>query len=173
MFPRLLTALASLAAVAACRAPVEPARAPRILTSDVYVEAALEDVWRHLVEPEAIGAWFSSRCLAFGPDVGGPATFGTEERVTHVGTVLALDEPERVAYSFDFQGFGFDEPATRVEIELAERGPTVLVRVRHDCTGAPETHALIGPLGWTKATSRLKTLLETGSAMSWPVEPES
>ena len=57
-----------------------------------------------------------------------------------------------------------------VVVEVVERGPTVLVSVEHDVTGAPETSAMISPVGWSKPFSRLKTLLETGEPMAWPEE---
>jgi len=32
---------------------------------------------------------------------------------------------------------------------------------------------MISPVGWPKSLSRLKTLLESGTAMPWPVEPQT
>lgn len=64
--------------------------------------------------------------------------------------------------------FDFDEPPTPVDIEVTPHGPTVLVRIRHDVTGARQTRDVITDVGWRKSLSRLRTLLETGAAMPWP-----
>ena len=93
--------------------------------------------------------------------------WGDGERVYYQGELERLDYGEGIAFTYRFVGFGFDEP-TRVEVDLLPRGETVLVSLRHDCRSAPRTARIIGPVGWQKALSRLKTLLETGRSMPWP-----
>ena len=70
------------------------------------------------------------------------------------------------------RGFGFDEPPTRVGIDLIPQGPVTLVEVCHDCTDAPQTRTIVSPVGWLKSLSRLKTWLETGTPMPWPEDAE-
>ena len=73
---------------------------------------------------------------------------------------------------FQFVGFGFDEPPTRVGIDLIPQGPVTLVEVCYDCTDAPQTRTIVSPVGWLKSLSRLKTWLETGMPMPWPEAAE-
>ena len=137
-----------------------------------YIETDTATVWRHMVEPESLTQWFSAPCREFGPQVGDPIHFADDERSYYAGKIVALEEGRKLDYTFAFVDFGFDED-TLVEVDLFERGSTVLVEIRHDCTHAPETANIITPVGWTKSLSRLKTLLESGAAMEWPVEPEA
>ncbi len=133
-----------------------------------YIEAPYDEVWRSFTEPEAYEAWFSSPCTAFGGSPGDLVEWGQDGRVFYRGKVIYLDYGSGLAFTWNFVGFGFEEPETVVEVKIIERGETVLVQLDHDCTRAPRTSEIISPVGWLKSLSRLKTLLETGEAMAWP-----
>lgn len=140
-------------------------------TAAVYIEAPYADVWGRLTDPKGQAAWNSAPGLEFGAAAGAPVAWGTPERTVYRGELLFLEKGTGFAHTFAFVGFGFDE-TTEVSVDVRAQGPVVLVSVRHDCTDAPRTHAMLGRLGWTKALCRLKTLLETGTAMPWPEEEE-
>lgn len=84
------------------------------------------------------------------------------------GGMLRAEHGRGLAWEFRFVGFDFQEPMSALEIDIIESGETLLVSLRHDLSGVPHTAKMISPLGWTKPLSRLKTLLETGTAMPWP-----
>lgn len=141
-----------------------------LLTAGVFIEAAYDAVWWSFTRATAYTSWHSAPCLEFGRLPGDPVVWGTADRVVYRGTLERIEKGRGLTYTFQFVGFGFDEPTTTVAIDIVEHAPTVLVSLRHDCTGAPRTRELIGPYGWLKSLSRLKTLLETGHSMPWPGE---
>ncbi len=138
------------------------------LGSVAYIEAPYAEVWASFTQAERYAAWHSSPCLAFGDAPGAPVVWGTPERTVYRGEVVEVQPGQGLIHTFQFVGFGFEEPPTPVRIEIQQAGPVVLVRVEHDCRGAPQTAAMITSVGWAKSISRLKTLLETGEAMPWP-----
>ena len=167
---RLVAAvLVSLVAAQSPRASATPSR--EILTASVYIEAAYEAVSERFTQAEGYEAWYSSPCREFGARPGDPVVWGHEERIFYRGTRKRIEKGEGLTQAFHFVGFGFEEPPTPVEIDILERGETVLVSIRHDCTEAPKTCDIISSVGWLKSLSRLKTLLETGRVMPWPEDP--
>jgi len=169
----VLSLLLAWLATASCAAtPGENSANPNVLMARSYIAAPYADVWNALTEADRYASWSSSPCLEFGGSAGEPCTWGTTERVVYRGSVLTIEPGAGVTHTFQFVGFGFEEPPTPVRIDVVERGETVLVAIHHDCTGAPRTYDMITPVGWQKSLSRLKTLLETGRAMPWPEEPE-
>ena len=142
---------------------------PVVHEMKVYVHAKYDDVWSHFTDPKKYGAWSSAQGVEFGAKVGETVSWGNPQRIVYKGKLTAIEKGKGLAHTFAFQGFGFDEETT-LRIDLVAQGPVTLIHVRHDCTGAPNTAKFIGPLGWAKSISRLKTLLETGAAMPWPVE---
>lgn len=139
------------------------------LTAQVYIEAPYDSVWRYLTDADRFASWHSAPGLAFGRSVGDSVVWGTADRVLYRGRLERLEPGTGFQHTFSFT---FVEPVevSRVEWNVVARGPVVWVRVAHDCRGAPGTRDVITDVGWTKSLSRLKTLLETGTAMPWPEE---
>lgn len=142
---------------------------PRIIRAEAYIEAPYGAVWTSFATAGGYGAWASTPCKSFGRIPGDPVVWG-DERIVYRGTLTRMEHGAGLAHTFQFVGFDFEERPSPVEIEIVEAGSTVRVTIEHDCTGAPETYAMISPVGWSKSLSRLKTLLETGDAMPWPDE---
>lgn len=138
-----------------------------LLEARIYVEAPYDAVWRRFTVASEYAAWHSSPCRTFGSNPGDAVVWAAGDRVTYQGELLELEHGRGLAHTFAFEGFGFQE-STRVDVAITAHGDTVLVEVRHDCTGAPRTREVLGPVGWVKSLSRLKTLLETGRPMPWP-----
>ena len=162
------TSLAAAHAPTASEAP-----SVTVLTASVYIEASYDAVWERFTKAEAYEGWYSSPCREFGARPGDPVVWGNEERVFYRGTVKRVKKGAGLAHTFQFVGFGFEEQPTLVEIDILERGKTILVSIRHDCSDAPKTCEMVSAVGWQKSLSRLKTLLETGRAMPWPEDPQS
>lgn len=162
------------AVLAACAAPepasdTAPRTEPAILTAQVYIQAPYDSVWRYLTEAGRFAEWHSSPGRIFGAAPGDSVVWGTADRVLYRGRLERLERGTGLAHTFQF---GFVEPleTSLVAWDVVARGPVVWVRVTHDCTAAPGTRDVITDVGWTKSLSRLKTLLETGTAMPWPDE---
>ena len=163
--------LLSLLIGASGSAIAQPPVAGEVLTARAYIEADYAAVWASFTTAESYAAWYSAPCREFGLEPGEAVVWGDEERVFYRGVLERIEKGRGLAHTFQFVGFGFEEPPTTVEIEILERGPTVLVSIRHDTAGAPRTRGIITEVGWLKSLSRLKTLLETGRPMPWPEEP--
>jgi uncharacterized protein YndB with AHSA1/START domain len=161
--------LLALAAAAGCTS-LPNAPSPDLLFAQAYIRAPYDRVWQSFTQADSYAAWHSTPCRLFGARAGEICEWADGDRLVYRGTLLAFDEGRGLSHTLQFIGFGFDESPSRVDIEIVERGPTVLVTVRHDCRSAPRTRDVISPLGWAKSLSRLKTLLETGTAMPWPTE---
>ncbi|MCR9247850.1 MAG: SRPBCC domain-containing protein [bacterium] len=164
-----LPTLLLLVTASACVAP--GVAHERVLTQHVYIAADYDTVWQHLTQRERFASWFTVPCREFSTRPGDPVVFGTDERVIYRGQMVRCDKGRGLAFAFRFEGFGFGEPEALAEIDVLERGDTVLVSVCHDLSDAPQTAAMISTVGWAKPLCRLKTLLETGRAMPWPEEP--
>ncbi|MFT7678492.1 MAG: hypothetical protein ACI8QC_002485 [Planctomycetota bacterium] len=149
--------------LSACASPKGP-----IYTASVYIKADYDAVWRSFTEAEAFAAWYTVPCREFGLEPGDELIWADGERVVYRGRMLRAEYGQGLAWEFRFEGFDFDEPMRTLEIDITESGETVLVVLRHRLNRAPHTAKMISPIGWTKPISRLKTLLETGTAMPWP-----
>ncbi len=170
---RVLIAAVLASLVPAYGTQASEAPSVTILTARAYIEASYDAVWERFSKAEAYEAWYSSPCREFGDQPGDPVVWGNEERVFYRGTLERIEKGVGLAHTFQFVGFGFEEPPTFVEIDILERGEAVLVAIRHECTEAPKTCEIISPVGWLKSLSRLKTFLEMGRVMPWPEDTES
>lgn len=169
---RYFTAIALLALLSGCAQPIRASRSdtPVVRTAQLYIGAEYDVVWDHFTKPGLYGAWSSAPGLEFSTTPGGRVAWGTSDRAMYEGTLIEATKGQGLSHTFGFTWL--EEPKSRVEISILERGPAVLVTLRHDCTQAPRTAEMIGELGWAKSLSRLKTLLESGTAMPWPTEPQ-
>ena len=138
-----------------------------MLVARTYIAADYDRVWSAFATAEGYGPWYSTPCREFGATPGDECVWAIDGRVTYRGKLLRLEHGAGLAHTFSFVDFGFDETTT-VAIDVVRQGPVVYVGVHHDCSGAPETRAMITPVGWTKSLARLKSLLEGGMAMPWP-----
>jgi uncharacterized protein YndB with AHSA1/START domain len=87
------------------------------------------------------------------------------------GEVIEADPPHRLVQTW--RACWTDEPATRLTYDIAAKanGVTCLT-ITHELDGAPNTAAMVAGTvegaggGWAEVLSDLKTLLETGTALS-------
>jgi len=163
----IFLALFTLLTLSSCAQPITGATR-EVLAADAYIAAEYDTVWSHFTDADAYAAWYSAPCRSFGARAGQACEWADDERVYYRGTVESIEKGRGLRHTFQFAMFDFGEPPTPVDIEIIPSGETVLVRIRHDVTGAPQTRDVITDVGWQKSLSRLKTLLETGSPMPWP-----
>lgn len=140
------------------------------LIAGLYIAADYQKVWDSFTTAEPYEHWSSASCLEFAAEPGGEVIWGDASRVVYRGVLEEIQPGQGLAHSFQFVGFGFEEPPTRVAIDITQEGPVTLVQLCHDCTDAPQTQRIVGSVGWLKSLSRLKTWLETGTPMPWPVD---
>lgn len=140
---------------------------PCELLAQTYIQAPYDSVWARLTTASAFAAWHTAPGIAFGSAVGDSVSWGTGEGPLYVGVLRDYEPGAGLEHTFSFT---FVEPIEEsvVRWDVLGQGEVVHVRVRHDCTGAAGTERVITEVGWAKSLARLKTLLETGTAMPWP-----
>jgi uncharacterized protein YndB with AHSA1/START domain len=134
---------------------------------EIYIKAGVEQVWEAITKPEFTAQYFfgsrisitPERRLSLSPD--GADTWGDD-------AVAEWDPPRRLVHEWRSM---YDpelaaEPASRVtwELEPQEGGFTKLTVVHDRLEESPKTAASIS--GWTLILSGLKTVVETGEALS-------
>lgn len=148
----------------------------------VYISAPAQKVWEALTRPEHTTRWGYGGEAAYDlrPDgafrllsTPGMRSMGLGD-VAVSGTVVKVDPPRELVLDWR-PAWHQDRPATRVTWELTEY-PSGVTRVvlTHDLGNAPDLAAEFaggsdpdqGGGGWPWVLSDLKSLLETGSAMS-------
>jgi uncharacterized protein YndB with AHSA1/START domain len=67
-----------------------------VVTREVVLPATVEDVWRSLVDPDELAAWFDAE-VDFDARPGGAATFRTDDGV-RIGVVEEVEVGRRLAY---------------------------------------------------------------------------
>lgn len=128
----------------------------RSLVVTQHVSAPPDTVFDFLTEPEKVGRWLGA-AIDIDPQIGGRFWMDANGRDTAAGLYREVVRPERVVFTFGWEGSGdVPEGSTTVTIEL-EPAPddTTLVRLIHDgLPGGPEdSHRH----GWTYFLDRLAT----------------
>ncbi len=162
-------------------APTDEHAAPEVQMFSIYIDAPAQRIWDAITTSQWSTRFGYGTTLEMDLKPGGAirdlATPEMREmgmpEVIGTGTVVELDPPHRLVYSWsvDWQ----DEADTTVTYEITEfpGGPCQLT-LTHDCTGAPGTAKDVrgggdigaGGGGWPWVLSSLKTVLETDRSMS-------
>lgn len=140
-----------------------------------YIETTIDRVWQALVDPELMAQyWIGSN---------GPARVNISEwkigsrwdhtradeskQVDITGTVLELDPPTRMALSWARPKEADDKTKhSLVTFDLVPQGAVVKLTVTHsDLEKDPDMLKGISG-GWPQILSNMKTLLETGKALT-------
>ena len=131
-----------------------PNETRNVVECEVQIEARPEIVFRYLVDPERIAVWLGPvRALDARP--GGEVKIDIATQYPGSGTIVELDPPRRLVYTW-----GWDEPghpipsgSTRVEVELTPVGDGTHVRLRH--LGLPLDAVADHSSGWQHFLDRL------------------
>ena len=145
-----------------------PERAPDFVYV-IYVAAGVEAVWNALIDRELTKAYWGhfnvsdwkrgSRWEHVRADGGG--------HVDLVGRVLEIDPPKRLAISWGWPKDADNEAAhSRVTFEVEQVGPQSRLTVIHSDLEAGSDMDRGIRSGWPAVLSNLKSLVETGRAMT-------
>jgi uncharacterized protein YndB with AHSA1/START domain len=126
----------------------------------VFIPARPETVFKFLIEPQLMARWIGRVQFATAEEGGLfrlQFTFG--EGHTATGIFTEISPPERLAFSFGWEGDGTFPPGTSlVEIQLRPQADGTVLKLKHsgfpDATGpefTPENHAD----HWSRYLSRL------------------
>jgi uncharacterized protein YndB with AHSA1/START domain len=147
-----------------------------------YIETSVEKLWQALTDGEFTERYWFGHRVASDWEIGSPYKFtrpGTDGQCAAggrapnsiEGKVLEFDPPRRLAYSWDSCNPERRERPSRVAFDLAPHGKVVKLTVTHDDfdEGSKTFTDISG--GWPMVIASLKSLLETGHALT--IDPVS
>ena len=141
----------------------------------IYIASTAEKVWQALTSAEFSRKYFFGNAVEVDLRVGGAYIVRTPDGALHIsGEVIECDPPRKLTVTFNVNWPGLVE-ALGVELvryEIEPFGDTVRLTMSqlHD---RPISDAILsgGRAGWPAILSSLKSLLETGKALTIPMQP--
>jgi uncharacterized protein YndB with AHSA1/START domain len=135
-----------------------------------YIAAPLDKVWQALIDPAFTKQYFFGFAIEIEPRKGGAFRLLAPDGGTHVsGEVLECSPPHRLCVTWRVAGmkeFG-ELPECLVSYDVAQSGDSVqLTMMESHSWEVPEAILKGGQAGWPKILSSLKSVLETGKALS-------
>jgi uncharacterized protein YndB with AHSA1/START domain len=139
----------------------------------VFIKATPERIWEAITSPEFTSKYFHGAILDSTYEPGSPYRgFSVDRTVQFVdGEVVEATPPTRLVTTWRvlWDDEAANEPAGRVawEIEPQDGGFSLLTVVHDGLEDSPRSAASVGgAMGWPYVLSGLKSLLETGEALS-------
>ena len=135
-----------------------------------YIETTPEKLWDALTSSEFTQQYWFDTEVRSNWTIGAPVALVMNGKVTDTGEILEIDRPLRLAYTFKHvrDEEMRKEPATRVVFTLEPHGKIVKLTVTHEGFGAGSKLLDGISRGWPAILSGLKSLLETGKAVTIP-----
>jgi len=135
-----------------------------------YIAATPEKVWQALIDPAFTRQYFFGFAVDIEPRTGGAFRLLAGDGSTHVGgEVVEWTPPRRLVVTWRVAGmreFG-ELPECLVSYDIVQTGGSVqLTMMESHFWDVPEGVLKGGQSGWPKILSSLKSLLETGKALS-------
>lgn len=134
----------------------------------VYIRTTPEQLWLAITDPEFTQRFFHRSRVSSVWRPGDRLAYWIDGELAVDGTVLEADPPRKLVQTWSFRASADerDDPPSRVTWEIEPLGDTCKLTLVHDDFPS-ETHTFrsVGS-GWPKVLSSLKSLLETGEALS-------
>jgi uncharacterized protein YndB with AHSA1/START domain len=142
----------------------------------IYIAAAPEKVWQALTSAEFSRQYFSGFAVEVEPKVGGAFVVRRPDGGVHIsGEVAAYEPPRRLTMTWDVNWPGLKEAlgSTLVtyEIERAGEGTVRLTLTQAQDREVDDDILSGGRTGWPAILSNMKSLLETGKALTIEMQP--
>jgi len=141
----------------------------------IYIAATPEKVWLALTSAEFSRQYFSGLAVEVEERLGGAFVLRAPDGSVHIsGDVVECDRPRRLTVTFNVNWPGLVEAlgveVVRYEIEPAGETVRLTMSQLHD---RPISDDILsgGREGWPAILSGLKSLLETGHALTIPMQP--
>jgi len=137
-----------------------------------YIETTPDKLFQALTDSEFSRRYWFGTELRSEWKVGAPFALVTDGNATDTGTVLEFDPPKRLSYTFKHERHEAmrHEKASRVTFVLEPFGKIVKLTLIHD--DFPTDSVVLDKVskGWPAILANLKSLLETGAALTIPFE---
>jgi uncharacterized protein YndB with AHSA1/START domain len=140
-----------------------------------YIASSPEKVWQALTEAEFTKAYFSGLAVEVQGRTGGDFVLRAPDGSVHIkGQVVEWWPPNRLACTWVVVGMAetHDLPECLVTYDIERVGDAVRLTVTESYQwDVPEALLAGGRAGWPAILSSLKSLLETGKALSIKLQP--
>ncbi|WP_420969039.1 SRPBCC family protein [Bradyrhizobium sp. B120] len=135
-----------------------------------YIETTPEKLWDALTSSAFTQQYWFDTEVRSNWTIGAPLALVTNGKITDTGEILEIDRPRRLAYTFKHEADPEmrKEPATKVVFTLEPFGNVVKLTVTHEGFGVGSKLLDGISKGWPAILSGLKSLLETGKAVTIP-----
>lgn len=135
---------------------------------EIYIKTTPERLWQAITDPELRAKVNFGAVIASDWTPGSSYIATGQGRVIFSGTNLEVDPPRRLVQSYDavWNDEARSEGTSRVTWEIEQIGDSCLLRVTHDQLREGANPQMFG--GWPMVISGIKTLLETGEALTTP-----
>jgi uncharacterized protein YndB with AHSA1/START domain len=141
----------------------------------IYIKSTAEQVWAALTSAEFSKQYFSGFAVELEEKIGGAFVVRAPDGSTHIsGEVIACDRPRKLTITWNVNWPQLVEALgpTLVTYEIEDAGDAVKLTLiqAHD---RPISDDILsgGRAGWPAILSSLKSVLETGQALSIKMEP--
>ena len=141
----------------------------------IYIKASAEKVWQALTSAEFSRKYFSGLAVEVEERIGGAFVLRAGDGSVHIsGEVVECERPRKLTVTFNVNWPGLVE-ALGVELvryEIEDAGDTVRLTMSQMHERPLDDDILSGGRqGWPAILSSLKSLLETGEALTIPMQP--
>jgi uncharacterized protein YndB with AHSA1/START domain len=141
----------------------------------IYIAATPARVWQALTSAEITTQYFFGRTIELSADIGGSFILRMPDgRVDVKGKVMEYDPPQKLAVTWRVE---WNEdmrklPECLVTYEITQAGEAVRLTITESYSwDVPDALLAGGRMGWPAILSSLKSLLETGKALTIKMEP--
>ena len=134
----------------------------------VYIRTTPDRLWQAITDPSFTQRYFHGSRVASGWEPGGRLSYWIDDDLVVDGTVVDVEPPRRLVTTWSFRRDPSlrEDPPSRVTWEIEPLGDTCRLTVVHDdFPSETGTFKAVGS-GWPMVLSSLKSLLETGEALS-------
>jgi uncharacterized protein YndB with AHSA1/START domain/DNA-binding transcriptional ArsR family regulator len=134
----------------------------------VYIRTTPEQLWQAITDPDFTERYFHRGRAESAWQAGGPVRYWIDGELAVEGAIIDADPPRRLVQTWSFRRSPTlrDDPPSRVTWEIESHGDTCKLTLVHD--GFPSETATFRSVGsgWPVVLSSLKSLLETGEALT-------
>jgi uncharacterized protein YndB with AHSA1/START domain len=134
----------------------------------VFIKATPEAIWEAITRPEFTVRYFHGARIELAD--GRRRTYGPNGETWGDEAILEEDPPRKLVHGwrslYDPELAAEETSRVTWEIEQQDGGVSLLTVVHDQLEGAPKTASSVAGVGWMHVLSGLKTLLETGEALS-------
>lgn len=133
----------------------------------IFIGKPSKEVWNALTQKELVDRYYMAPLVTLELKKGGKIAYGTKDSELISGIITEIDEPKKLAHTFQFAGSKDPDTMVTYDIEAIGDSMCVLHLTHSGFTGKNQAYTDITG-GWPVIGSSLKTLLETGMPLPWP-----